>query len=380
MKNTTIATLVLAAFAAISTAQNQPPLFVVTDLGAMNGESEAFAINNSNQVVGWSFLQNGARGAMLWQNGNMTCINNTGGNSVAYGINDDGVIVGRRGNRATVFSGINQSTDLGTFGGQGSTAWGLNEGGKVAGTAQLGDGNWFPFSGNYNGQANLINLGSLGGLTSVARDVNNVNVYAGFSSIGGPTHATMWVVGQTPQDMGTLGGPQSEAHSISDYFGVTGWADLALRHKTATNQGNVKRAFLWTPENGKKNLGSPWANRTMFNEPGTGRTYFWLTYKEGEITKSVKVYGVDTFGEGVNRWNAVCGYARLYTGPNPGQLDRAIVFLNGKMWDLNDLIGNQNVEWTLDHAWALNDGTTIVGRGRNHFTGSYRAFIATRIR
>lgn len=107
MKNinkTRLAVLALSSLAATTFAQ---PAFSITDLGAANGDSEAFAINNSNQVVGWSFLANGARGAMLWSNGNMQVINNTSSNSAAYAINDDGVIVGRRGTRPVHFTGIN---------------------------------------------------------------------------------------------------------------------------------------------------------------------------------------------------------------------------------------------------------------------------------
>lgn len=174
MKNinkTRLAILALSSLAATTFAQQ--PAFSIEDLGAANGESEAFAINNSNQVVGWSFLANGARGAMLWSHGNMQVINNTSSNSAAYAINDDGVIVGRRGTRPVHFTGFNTIRDLGTFNGPGGVAYGINDYGQVAGTAQRADGIWRAFSIRYDRIQNPLDLGTLGGNTSVARDVNN---------------------------------------------------------------------------------------------------------------------------------------------------------------------------------------------------------------
>lgn len=250
----------------------------------------------------------------------------------------------------------------------------------MAGTAQRADGIWRAFSNRYDRIQNPLDLGTLGGNTSVARDVNNVGSFAGYSSSGGPTKAVIYTPGSPIFNIGTLGGPQSEARSISDYYGVAGWSDLNRRHNTPTNLGYVRRAMLWTPEAGRRDLGDPYSVGKTIRTDSAGRKYFTMTIREGEIVRTVNVYGVDTFGEGVNKWNVVCGYARLYCGPTPRTIDRAIVWISGRMYDLNDLLGNAGLEWNLDHAWGLNDGSVIVGRGFNYSTGSYRAFMATRTR
>ena len=377
LHKTTIAALALAALTTTTFAQT--PQYQVTDLGAVNGESEAFAINNFDQVVGWSFLNNGTRGAILWENGRKTILSSVGGTSAAYAINDQKVIVGKRGTRAVEFTAPNQVRDFGTFGGGEGTAFGINEYGDVAGSAQTRDARWRAFSGKYDRVRGLIDLGTLGGVQSSAHDVNNVGVYAGWAFTGGPTHAALFVPGQKPQDLGTLGGPQSEAKSISDYFGVTGWSDLAVRHTAPQNVGNVKRAFLWTPEAGRKNLGEPYSAGRPVRRDGSGRSYFQIILQEGEFRRTVNVYGVDTFGNGVSKNNTVCGHAKIYLGPAPRLVERAVVAVNGKMFDLNIVSGN-NPEWNLTHAWGINDDDTIVGRGFNYRTGSFRAFIARRIR
>ena len=381
MKLNTINRIAAIAIAAVATsAMAQTPQYTIKDLGAVNGESEAFAINNYNQVVGWSFLRDGTRGALLWENNRMTILSSVGGTSAAYAINDQKVIVGKRGTRAVQFIATNQLRDLGTFGGAEGTALGLNEYGEIAGGAQTRDARWRGFSTRWDRTKGLTDLGTLGGVQSMAFDVNNVGVYAGWAYTAGPTHAALFVPGQKPQDLGTLGGPQSEARSISDYFGVTGWSDLTLRHNAPNNKGNVKHAFLWTPEKGRKDLGDPYSAGKTKLKDSQGRTYYKLTYRDGEFQRTVNVYGVDTFGYGVNDSNTVCGNSRLYLGPTPKTIERAFVAINGTMYDLNSLLDGNGFEWNLTHAWGLNDGNVIVGRGFNYRTGSFRAFMATRVR
>jgi probable HAF family extracellular repeat protein len=75
------------------------------DLGTLGGsESQAYAINDLNQVVGLSFLASGERHAFLYKNGVMKDLGGVG--SWALGINDTGEIVGQTqdsSNAATAF-------------------------------------------------------------------------------------------------------------------------------------------------------------------------------------------------------------------------------------------------------------------------------------
>ena len=70
----------------------------VTDLGSLSsGNSEALGINNAGTIIGYSVDSSGVDEAVTWQNGVMTTLSHlqTGGHTLAYGINQSGVIVGR---------------------------------------------------------------------------------------------------------------------------------------------------------------------------------------------------------------------------------------------------------------------------------------------
>src|SRR5215467_12555769 len=77
------------AFAAGASAQSS---YTVTDLGTFSGSNSAKVadINKGGQIVGTS-----ANHAFLWSNGVMTDLGTLGGSvSMAYSINDSGVVVG----------------------------------------------------------------------------------------------------------------------------------------------------------------------------------------------------------------------------------------------------------------------------------------------
>ena len=67
------------------------------DLGTLGGQkAEGFALNNSDQVVGWSQTVNANIDAFLYSGGQMKDLGNLGGTfAVADGINDSGTIIGQ---------------------------------------------------------------------------------------------------------------------------------------------------------------------------------------------------------------------------------------------------------------------------------------------
>lgn len=262
--------LVIADGVPLANAQS----YSYTGLGTLGGSGGwAYDINNNGQITGRSSVTgNTAVHATLWESGTVTDLGTLSGNSnsIAFGINDAGSVVGRSigsaGFVATLWSG-GAITDLGL--GNNSTANAINSSGQVAAT-RLGSGtgqtvSWSSGSAvdrfqtsflrpgiNDAGQivgesANRAVLSSGGTVTalaavpgsvfSYAMAINNTGQIVGDSVFCGACNdrATLWQDG-IAIDLGTLGGTDSVAADINDAGQIVGSSKNAL--------GDY-RAVLW---------------------------------------------------------------------------------------------------------------------------------------
>jgi probable HAF family extracellular repeat protein len=180
-----------------------------------------YGINNSGQVVG----QAGGH-AFLYSGGTMTDLGTLGGSaSGANAINNSGQVVGysyiagTSGDRhAFLYSG-GTMTDLGTLGGRSSSAEGINDMGQVTGQAQDLTKTLKAFL--YSGSG-MINLGTLGSF-SQGIGINNAGQVVGnsYDSTVTISHAFLYSGGAL-MDLGTLGGSYSIADGIDSKGHVVG--------------------------------------------------------------------------------------------------------------------------------------------------------------
>lgn len=174
----------------------------VTDLGTLGGNlSIAYDINVGGLVVGTADNAAGDQRAALWGDGGVMDLGLLAGGdwNTARGINDFGQVIlwgipdGETKNRATFWSGgiADAPIDLGTFGGDESWAYGLNNSGDVVGWAEFAEGNYHAFI--WDGDSKF-DLGTLGGLFSAAYGINDSGTVVGYAQDAeGRTRAVAWV-------------------------------------------------------------------------------------------------------------------------------------------------------------------------------------------
>jgi len=257
----------------------------------------------------------------------------------AYGLNDNGLIVGQAYNLSTNKNQAvywDASTGIITsILGQTGIARSVNNSGVIVGEtkrATLGNPNGFAFSWGI-GDTSLTNLGTLGGLHSGAYDINDSGVITGWSKIDpngySPnihrTHAFKYEDG-VMTDLGTVSTPTgySRGHGINDLNEVAG------------------RASLINFENSDKHMAN------------------WDA--DGNISSNVTGVGSYSTAQDINNLGIIVGNAYDESAGFINFTDRAAVwdanglhFLSG---DTNDGFGGNG---DYGRAWAINDSGVIVG-------------------
>lgn len=313
-------------------------VYTVTDLGSFAGDySVGAALNDLGQVVGSSDVANGEPHAFLWtKESGMQDLNPAGlAFSNALGINNQGKVVGSAGfpdgeffqTRAFLWTRRTGMQDLGIAG----IASSINNFSKVAG----GSGEpyiWTRAKGE-------TKLGSLGSGDGTAEALNDFGLVVGGSYTADfDYHAFLWTNAQGMIDLGTLGGCESEAMGINDLGQIVGSSD------TTDCAGNG-HGFLWTRESGMQDLGEP---------PNTTNSY----------------------AAAINLFGLVAGGACLAPCTTQ-ESSHAFLWSRATGWiDLNNLIP-RNSGWILENAAAINTWGQITGMG--YIGGQYHAFLLSPI-
>ncbi|NOG53988.1 MAG: hypothetical protein HND57_06610 [Planctomycetes bacterium] len=221
----------------------------MTDLKTLGGTySWAYGINNRTQITGYSIVDSVTIRGFFWEDGTMEDIGwlpgSRGTFSRGNAINQGGLIVGvchGTGDGWIVpYAGFIYDdgawTEIPTFGGDESQAYGINNAGIAVGWARFAEPEpTAPRAFAYaNGQ--LIDIGTFGGTLSKAASINNLNQVVGVATDGiGSDRAFVWEAGVLT-DIGDLGGGVSAANDINDRGQIVGYSDSAE---------GIKTGFLW---------------------------------------------------------------------------------------------------------------------------------------
>jgi probable HAF family extracellular repeat protein len=242
------------AFRAWSAAQTIPR-FRVVDFGP---HTRAFDINDDGWAVGHADDGLGRRRAVLWNSEGMVDLGTLGGEeATAIAINGDGVVAGTsslsgassdsatprpgavlnaHGTRAFRWQD-DRMTELGDLGGDGSIALGINAAGHVAGLSGIpgpADASWRgrPIHAVLWRKEIPVDLGTLGGVNSMAYDISDLGVVVGSAQTAtGAWHAFIWSDGRmTDLGPGTAG--NADAAAVNESGLVVGWTLPAVGDPT----------------------------------------------------------------------------------------------------------------------------------------------------
>ena len=324
--------VVLSVFCLVfSNAQlmSAAPSYRVIDLGAIpgGGYSEARAINEKGQIVGFAITANGNNHAFLY----------------------DGSIM----------------IDLGTLtGDKTSYAYDVNDGSKVVGTSFAATGTYRGFL--YNGSA-MIDLGSLGGGTSDANGVNNLGQIVGSAdyrerarrmlSSKAVRQCPTWAASPVPH---TAWQPV-----FNDNGQIVGTSGVMFRYLHAFSYSGSTMTDLGTLPGGKFCAATDISSNGLiagYSDTAGGAKHAFV-YNGSTMTDLGTLNGGDSSPWGINSSGQVVGWS------SGGE--RPFLYDGSTMLDLNSLLDSSSTGWTIQRASDINDkgqiaANAVIGAGVLH--------------
>ncbi len=233
----------------------------LTDLGTLGGSTScANAVNSAGAIVGRAALAGDSVVLAFVRSaaGQMTSLGllPDGSFSNATGINDLGVVCGIANtwsalwgmwpNRAFRWDAASGMRDLGTLGGPGSYAYGINRSGLIVGESETasGDSHAFVWSGGRMKDLGVLEKGRY--LYSAAYALNDQGYVVGYSDMkNGGTHAFLYNGRRLVDLNATL--TETVGWEINYAYGISNTGYIAAWGRTPTSSGLASRAILLVP-------------------------------------------------------------------------------------------------------------------------------------
>ncbi len=278
-----------------------------------------------------------------------------GPGSSAFGVNDTGVVVGASDLPDGTFHAFvwenGVMTDLGTLGGEVSTAFSVNNAGVVVGRAKNAAGvdravRWFK---DGQGVWQIEDLGTLNGDNSGfgwATRINNAGQIVGYATAGQPYHAFIWENG-VMTDVGTLDYTGNLAYSqalgISDSGQVVGFAYRVLggpEHGFVTVNGrqeDITPAFSFSLAQGHNiNTAGVIGGYIANNTTGGAFRAAYMTPGSGWTLIPLLDGMAESYGYDINEAGEMVGVSFVQSTP-PLIIFRGYFFDGEQTLDLNDV-------------------------------------------
>lgn len=287
--------------------------YKITNLGTLDTYSTAYGINDYGYVVGYS-----GNNAFFYDGESMYGLGTLGGDlSSAKDINNNGHVIGysRTGpglpQHAFLYDGTTMH-DLGSLGGS-CWAYGVNDNGKVVGVSYVSS---YRSGFLYDGTA-MYNLSELCGAYVYAYDINNKDQIVGSQWVlGGETSHAFLYDGTKVHDLGTLGGTESSANGINEIGQVVGTSEIT---------GDIAvHGFFFDGEimHDLGTLGGTFSNAEAINDKGQ---IIGISRTAGDISlrpylyDGEKMIDLDDFLPANNNWELKYAYDINNSGQIVGQ-------------------------------------------------------------
>ncbi len=325
--------------------------------------------------------------------------------SIAYGINDLGVIVGSSSDSggANTIAGFKwqagSMTDLGLYTGHTAVRpWDVNNAGNVTGRATGGAGG--SNYGVYHDGTGWQLAGTVGGNRGNGFGINNANQMVGNMRLpsGDFSRAYVWSPSGGTVELPTIH-PDDSMNAIPAYNGYEGGSyatgintsGIVVGSSGISDTHGSDRGFRWSAGGGMVNLGTPasqgLAGLSLFTQSyaqnindaglivgaadrgsGLTRAVYWDT---NDVIHDIGTLGGSSgWAYAVNDDNVIIGFS------NNGIGNRAFGYVpGGSITDLNSLLDPSSTGWLITRAYDINNDGVIVGEGT--FGGITQAVVLT---